>query len=299
MWRRPAAAGLVLAVTVAISLVAGGPAGAATELTLSPASGPPGTEFVVTGTGFAALPVEIRWGGLSGPVIATAMGPAFSVTAVVPDSPPNSHPVMAVVTDGNAVSTSSASFQVTGGEAPPVETTTTTTTTTEVTTTTVAAAPASTTVPEPAAGATGRGTGLVVRGGSSGVGGGIDGGGTAGDGPTGGGTTTGAGPASGSATPAGAGLTAAATATTVAAAEATVPTVTLPAAGAPAPDPANGQPASTAPLLPGDGVTSAALAPRSTSQSAGAVSNPALLLLGLSLVFGGGVFLAVRNRHRA
>jgi hypothetical protein len=296
VWRKPAAAGLVLAVVVAVGLVAGGPAGAATELTLSPASGPPGTEFVVTGTGFAALPVEIRWSGLSGPVIATAMGPAFSVTAVVPDSPPNSHPVMAVVTDGNAVSTSSASFQVTGGEAPAE---TTTTTTTEVTTTTVAAAPASTTVPEPAASGTGRSTGVIVRGGSSGVGGGVDGGETAGDGPTGGGTTTGSGPASGSATPAGAGSTAAAPATTVAAAGATAPTVTLPIAGVPPPAPATGQPASTAPLLPGDGVTSAALAPRSTSQSARAVSNPALLVLGLSLVFGGGVFLAVRNRHRA
>lgn len=293
MSHKGAAAGLVLAVAVGVGLVAGGPTEAATQVTLSPASGPPGTEFVVTGTGFAALPVEIRWGGLTGPVIATAMGPAFSVTAVVPDSPPNSHPVMAVVTDGNAVSTSSASFQVTGGKAPaPVDTTTTTTT--EVTTTT-AAAPAGTTVPEPAAGGTGRGTGLVVRGASSGVEGGIDGGETAGDGATGGGTTTGSGPAS--ATPASAGSTVAAPATTFAAAEATVPTVTT--AGAPAPAPGNGQPASTAPLLPGDGVTSAALAPRSTSQSAGAVSNPALLLLGLSLVFGGGAFLAVRNRHRA
>lgn len=288
-----------------LGLVSGGPAGAATELTLSPASGPPGTEFVISGTGFAALPVDIRWGGLSGPVIATAMGPAFSVTAVVPDSPPNSHPVMAVVTDGNAVSTSSASFQVTSGEAPaPVDTTTTTTTTTtEVTTTTVAAAPTSTPVPEPAAGATGRATGLVVRGDASGVGGGVDGGisggGTTGGETTTGGTATGSDPTGGSATPAGAGSTASAPATTGAAAEATVPTITLPIAGAPASAPANGQPASTAALLPGDGVTSAALAPRSTSQSAGAVSNPALLVLGLGLVFGGGVFLAVRNRHRA
>ena len=290
MWRRAAA---WVVVGLAVGVLGAGPAGAATELTLSPASGPPGTEFVVTGTGFAALPVEIRWGGLNGPVIATAMGPAFSVRAVVPDSPPNSHPVMAVVTEGNSVSTSSASFQVTTGEAPaPVETTTTT----EVTTTTTAPAPATT---SPAARIPGGETGGspiqsgAPRGGlSGGVDGGVDGGmaDTTNGGGTTGAATTGAG---------GAGSAAASTPTTVVAPEATVPTVTVPLAGVPGPAPA-GQEPSTAPVRPGDGVVAdAALGPRPTSQSAGAVSNPALLFLGLSLVFGGGVFLAVRNRYRA
>jgi hypothetical protein len=52
VWLRPAAYGLVLAVVVAPGLVAT-PAAAATQVTLSPASSPPGTEFVVTGTGLA------------------------------------------------------------------------------------------------------------------------------------------------------------------------------------------------------------------------------------------------------
>ena len=292
MWRRSAAAGFALAVTLTMVVAAGGPADAATELRLSPASGPPGTEFVVTGTGFAALPVEIRWGGLSGPVIATAMGPAFTVTAVVPDSPPNSHPVMAVVTDGSSVSTSSASFQVTNGDTPaPVDTTTTT----EVTTTTVAVAPA-TTVPEPAAAATtGPATGVSTRADTSGVGGGVDGGTT-----NGGGVSA---PTVGSATPAGSN---ASSPNTTQPATIPGPTATVappPGTGAaPAPAAATAPPG-TAPAptagatVPAD-ATDAALAPRTTSQSAGAVSNPGLLFLGLALVFGGGVFLAVRNRYR-
>ncbi|MGI8984001.1 MAG: LPXTG cell wall anchor domain-containing protein, partial [Acidimicrobiales bacterium] len=60
-------------------------------------------------------------------------------------------------------------------------------------------------------------------------------------------------------------------------------TTTRPALGAPA---------------AGDAGSDAALGPRSTSQSAGAAGNPVLLFTGLGLVFGGGVFLAVRNRRR-
>ena len=290
MWRRAAAAWVVLGLAVGVGVLGAGPAAAATELTLSPASGPPGTEFVVTGTGFAALPVEIRWGGLTGPVIATAVGPAFSVPAEVPDSPPNSHPVLAVVTDGGSVSTSSASFQVTTGDAPAAEETTTTSTSTS---TTLAEPPTSSGASIPR-GETGRDpiSSATQRGGlSGGVGGGVDGGMAD--------TTNGGGPTETASTGAGgAGSAGASTATTAVAPEATIPTVTLPPAGGPGPTPTDPQ-ASTATLLPGDGVSAAALAPPRTSQSAGAVSNPALLFLGLALVFGGGVFLAVRNLHRA
>jgi len=291
VWRRAAAAGLVLAVTVAVGSMAGVPAGAATQLTLSPASGPPGTEFVITGTGLAALPVEIRWGGLSGPVIATATGPAFTVTAVVPDSPPNSHPVMAVVTDGASVSTSSASFQVTTGAAPPAEETTTTSSTSTSTSTTIAQPPATTptvsipggeTLRDPLQSGTSRG----------GLGGGVDGGGDGGMADTT--NAAGATPAASAGSGAGAGSTV----TTLTVASTSIPTITSAPVAAPAPAP-TGQEGSAAPLLPGDGVTAAAMAPTRTSQSAGAVSNPGLLFLGLALVFGGGVFLAVRNRHRA
>jgi hypothetical protein len=87
------------------------------------------------------------------------------------------------------------------------------------------------------------------------------------------------------------------TVTTLPVAETSIPTVTLAPAADPGPAP-TGQAASAAPFLPGDGVAAAGFAPTRTNQSAGAVSNPALLFLGLALVFGGGVFLAVRNRHR-
>lgn len=297
-------AGLILAMAVTIGVVGGGPAGAATELTLSPASGPPGTEFVVTGTGFAALPVEIRWGGQAGPVIATAIGPEFSVTAVVPDSPPNSHPVLAVVTDGSSVSTSSASFQVTNSEAPPPEETTTSTT---ATTSTTLAQPPATSPPATAGGSdTGRSIAPAPTAGRGGASGGVDGGVEADTtGSAGNSSAAAAGTPSGSAgtgTGTGAGPTGGSTATTAPAAlagDSTSPIVTLPPAGGPGPAPTAGQGTATAPKLPGDGATAAALAPARTNQSAGAVSNPALLFLGLALVFGGGVFLAVHNRHRA
>lgn len=280
MLRRAAATGAVVAVMATVGLLGVGPA-AAVELTVSPASGPPGTEIVVTGTGFAALPVEIRWGGLSGPVIATATGPAFSVTAVVPESPPNSVPVMAVITNGNSVSTSSASFQVTGG-APPEEASTSTTTTV---TTPPPASPAAS-IPGGEVG------GAPVRSGS-GLSGGVDGGvGTDAAGTTNGGGST-------AAPPGGATVTSAATTVPPASvAAAPTPTVTLAPATEPGPAPAGGQNAAAAPLPPDDSAA-AALAPARTSQSAGAVGNPPLLFLGLGLVFGGGVFLAVRNRQRA
>ena len=296
MWRR-AASCVLMAMVVAVGLLGGRPAGAATELRLSPASGPPGTEFLITGTGFAPGLVELHWGSQTGPIIATAEGPDFSVSATVPDSPPNSHPVVAVVTDGSAVSTSSASFQVTTGEAPApvVEETTTTSTTVAPATTVPQTTVPQTTVP-PAASPSAFDPPTVGRGGADGgVGGGVDGGisGTT----DGGGTTTGGGATGAPAT--GAGSTATSTVTTVAAGDATVPTVTLAPGGAPGAAPAGGQGPSTAPLLPGDGVAAPVLVPGRTSQSAGAVSNPALLFLGLGLVFGGGVFLAVRNRQRA
>lgn len=277
MWRRAAATGLVAAAVVTVALLGLGPASAATVLTVSPASGPPGTEMVVTGSGFAALPVEIRWGGLSGPVIATAAGPAFSVPATVPDSLPNSVPVMAVVTNGNSVSTSSASFQVTAGDAP-AETTTSTT---------VAQPPATSPTASIPGGEVGRSAVSDGPARTTGLGGGIDGGADTAPAVTG----------NGGGAPAGTSGATATTVAAVAAAEVTTPTVTLappgpPAAGA-------GQDAAAVPVAPGDGVTAAALAPAPTSQSAGAVSNPPLLFLGLGLVFGGGVFLAVRNRQRA
>lgn len=124
MWRKAIVAGAA----VAAAVVAGParPAVAAMQVTVSPSTGPPGTTFTVTGSGFAAAEVEIRWDSQSGPLLDTAIGPDFSVAASVPDDArPNSHPVVAVVRNGNAVSTSTTAFQVTPA---PVEDTSTTTT---------------------------------------------------------------------------------------------------------------------------------------------------------------------------
>jgi hypothetical protein len=134
----------VLAATV-VAAAGGEPAAAATQVSLSPAAGVPGSAFTVTGSGFAPVDVEIRWDSQSGPLLVIATGPAFSVPAVVPDDAiPNSHPVMAVVRTGNLVSTSSSSFQVTAG-AP--ETTTTQATTTTPATVPRTSAPATTSPP--------------------------------------------------------------------------------------------------------------------------------------------------------
>ena len=289
---------LAAAFLVAAAMVlGGGPAMAATELRLSPASGPPGTQFVITGTGFAAGEVEIHWGDQSGPILATATGPDFSVTAEVPESAPNSRPVVAVVRNGTAVSTSSASFQVTAGEAPPDTTPTTTTSTTvagdSATTTTTSAVPASSTTGiDPVT--TGGDPAFPASRGSSGVGGGAE---------------DSADAAPGAARPAGGQLSAAGSSPTTstiplaAGAGATPTTLTgTPVdsggsdAGAAAVAAPPGAPVDPAGRPPTDGEVAAPAPPKSTSQSAGAISDPVLLIVGLAMVFGGGVALAIRNR---
>jgi hypothetical protein len=272
-------------VVLAVLFLGGSPAAAATELVLSPASGPPGTTFAITGSGFApGAVVKLHWGSQSGVELASGIGPDFFTTAVVPESPPNSFPVVAVVTQGTAVSTSTASFQVTAAGAAP-----TTTTTVEVTTTTVAApAPAAATTEPPASGRAGSGVSRDTSGAAGGTGDGVDG-----KPDTTGGTGAGA--------PAGANAAGSPTVTSPAGAatpeSSTVPTL-APPAGAQSPAPGSSAVEQTASANPGGGDAAAGQTPRSTSQSAGAVSNPALLGLGLALVFGGGVFLAVRNRQR-
>ncbi len=122
---RSLAAGLAAALLVAVVTLAGGPAGADPELRLSPAAGPAGTPIVVSGSGFETAEIEIHWSSRTGPLLTTATGPEFSVTATVPEAVANSYQVVAVVRGENGVSTSSTSYQVLppGGEA---ETTTTT-----------------------------------------------------------------------------------------------------------------------------------------------------------------------------
>ena len=283
----------------ALVLGVAGRASAAPELRLSPASGPPGAEFTISGTGFEAAAVELRWGSQSGPPLAEATGPDFSVTAVVPaDAPSNSHPVVAVVRDGNTVSTSNASFQVTPGAEPvePVEPPNTTTTVpVDEPTTTVPAFD----IPLPTSDRSVAGPG----GRTSGVDGGLD--------PlmadTLGGTTNGGTPGASSAgAGTGAGATASSTPSPVPTADGSTTTTVGAPAGAGAGADTN---AGSAPRLPGradaeapgagrDGPTGTALGRTSTSQSSGAVESPLMLVIGLGMVFAGGVVLAVRNRDR-
>ena len=286
-------------------VVAAGPAAAAAQVSLSPTTGPAGSAFTVTGSGFPAADVEIRWDTQSGPLLATATGPDFSVPVVVPDDAvPNSHPVLAVVRNGNAVSTSSAAYQVAGGATDPV-----TTTTTVAADTTTTAAPVVTTSPPatspPATSApSGAGSGGVSGRAASGVTGGIE--------PSLLETTTGQ-----AALAAGDGAGGTATSTTVA--------VTPTAAGATGAAGANGATAATGPSAsagpdpaaqaspaaaartPGVAAPTTAKAgvgggdalgsPRTSSSSA-PVRSPALLVLGLLLVLAGAAFLAVRNQRR-
>ncbi|MDQ4070216.1 MAG: hypothetical protein M3203_12215, partial [Actinomycetota bacterium] len=76
----------------------------------------------------------------------------------------------------------------------------------------------------------------------------------------------------------------------------------VPATGAsspPAPGGTEDEAPSGAPRPGGGQGSGSEVAGRSTSQSAGAVRNPILLMIGLGLVFAAGAVLAVRNRHRA
>ena len=307
MWRRARAGGLVLAV-IAVFVCSGvGPAAAAPELRLSPASGPPGSTFLVTGTGFAPAEVVIRWGDEAGPELGRAVGPDFTVEVTVPpDAPSNSHPVMGVVTDGGSVSTSSASFQVTSSE--PAEPPPTTSTT--VADLPVDSTPATTATTAPASSAPSAAGGGLSR--TDSVGGGVDGGAMAdttnGGGEAGSDTTggrgSGAGASPGVAATGATGATGAATTTNVPGADAGGP-----AGAAPPPPGAAGAAGAGPPAVSGDDragasrpgagdASGSALAPRPTCQSAGVVRNPLLLFVGLGLVFAAGVILAVRNHQR-
>ncbi|HEV2758599.1 MAG TPA: IPT/TIG domain-containing protein [Acidimicrobiales bacterium] len=292
MWRRSGGLGLLTALVAALVLVWSAPAWADPELRLSPAAGATGSEVTVTGTGFDAAAVEIRWGSRSGPVLGTAQGPDFTVTVEVPDSPPNSYPVVAVIAAGNTVTTSNASFQVTPAAEPavpePVVTTTTTSPPERVPGTNPALADR---------------TPIDANSRGSGVTGGLDPSlpDTVDRVPDTSGVNSGTNPA-GEATRAAADVAAA----TAAAAGATNPadgavtTTPLPAGTASADGVSSTDPrGSDAGVSPGRGQrASRASAPAPTSQSSGAVRSPVLLFAGLGMIMAGAAFLAFRNRHR-
>ena len=75
---------------------------------LSVLAGPPGTEVTVTGLSPTTEPVEIRWNGLSGPVLATVVPRdlgerpmTFSASVKIPDALPGVHYLVAVGDNGS------------------------------------------------------------------------------------------------------------------------------------------------------------------------------------------------------
>ena len=261
------------------------PAWADPELRPSPASGPAGSEVTITGTGFADADVEIHWGDQSGPVLGTARGPDFSVKVVIPDSPPNSYSLVAVVREGSTVMTSNTSFQLTPA-AEPVETTTTTSPPERV--------------PEPNPPVVDRTpTDVETRG--AGVTGGLDPSlpDTVDRVPDSSGAVAGSTPVGAPADPVAAANAAAAGAPAAgpggAVTTTPLPPGTPPADATSSPEPGVADAAASA----GRGQrASRALGPAPTSQSSVAVRSPVLLFAGLGMIMAGAAFLAYRNRHR-
>lgn len=86
-------------------------------ITLHPrASGRPGARVTLEGLAFpAGDPVEVRWNGVDGPILARAVGPSLSVALKVPRVSDGLYGVVALSrpADGGVGSSASAMFQVT------------------------------------------------------------------------------------------------------------------------------------------------------------------------------------------
>ncbi len=81
------------------------------------ASGPPGTPVSVVGLGFTEGDgVEIRWNGVDGPELGTAVGPDFTADVKVPDASEGLYSLIVVSRGQNGVlgATASTTFLVTG-----------------------------------------------------------------------------------------------------------------------------------------------------------------------------------------
>lgn len=81
---------------------------------ISPGSGPAGSRATITASRFNPGPVQIRWNGTDGPLLATASGPSFSVGITIPDSRLGDYTVVAVQRQNDViVGKASVPFQVT------------------------------------------------------------------------------------------------------------------------------------------------------------------------------------------
>lgn len=73
-----------LAAVALIASAAWACTGSAPATSISPKAAEPGAQVTVSGTNYAAAPVEVRWNGVPGPVLATAQGPHFSQAVTLP-----------------------------------------------------------------------------------------------------------------------------------------------------------------------------------------------------------------------
>lgn len=111
------ASGVVFLVLGAISYAWACTPSAAT--TLSAPSGAAEERVTMNGTAFhKGVPVEIRWNSVSGPVLATATGPDFSLPVTIPaDAKPDAYYLFAVQHDdrGNVIGRGASTFDVIAG----------------------------------------------------------------------------------------------------------------------------------------------------------------------------------------
>lgn len=100
-------AGLVAAAAAVLILGAASMAWACTTQAyvgrIDPGSGAPGSRATVTASQFNPGPVEIRWNGTGGRLLATANGPDFSVEITIPPATPNTYSVVAVQRSGTVI----------------------------------------------------------------------------------------------------------------------------------------------------------------------------------------------------
>lgn len=103
---------LAVPLTVASLAYACVPAG---SVTVSPESAPSGSTITVTARNFPAQEVAVYWNGLTGPRLATGMGPVLTAEVRVPNVAAGAYVISAAVTDEHAShSEGRAPFVVTG-----------------------------------------------------------------------------------------------------------------------------------------------------------------------------------------
>ena len=87
--------------------------------TLDPPSGPAGASATVTVSGFPPSPIEVRWNGLSGRLLASGNGPTIPIT-IPADAAPGTYTVIAAATGDHAGhSAARMPFTIPGAGDPP------------------------------------------------------------------------------------------------------------------------------------------------------------------------------------